>query len=383
MQLEALTETIDGLMQCDPSTRGDAASMEVIHRELARLESWATSATAAFETSGEWVEDGARNTSVWVATQCRMPRPKARRLVRRARALRHLPACAEAWSEGAVSGDHLDVLAGLRREATLSLLERDEAMLVEQARVLSYEDFVRLVAYWEQRADPDGIEADAEDRRTRRDVYLVQSFSALWLGKMTLDPVSGAIVSGELERLEKELFEQEWAEARTTLGREPTPCDLSRSTAQRRADALVEMATRSKTTPADGRRPAPLFSVLVDWETLRGRTLELAGGAVLTPGTLVPWLDQAYLERAVFGPQYRVEVGTTARLFTGATRRAIELRDRRCTHPYCEDPVAACQVDHIIPYAKGGPTTQENGRLLCGFHNRLRNQRSQRPPPDG
>jgi hypothetical protein len=386
MELEALTETIDGLMQCDPSTFGDAASMEVIHRELARLESLATSATAAFETSGEWVADGARNTSVWLATRCRMPRAKARHLVRRSRALRHLPACAEAWAEGAVSGPHVDVLAALRREATLALLERDEAMLVGQARVLSYEQFVRLVAYWEQRADPDGIEADAEERRARRDVYLVQSFSELWLGKMTLDPVSGAIVSGELERLENELFEQDWAEARTTLGREPTACDLARSTAQRRADALVEMATRSKTTPADGRRPAPLFTVLVDWETIRGRTLELAGGAVLTPGTLVPWLDQAYLERAVFGPQCRVEVGTTARLFTGATRRAIELRDRRCTHPYCEDPVAACEVDHIIPYARGGPTTQENGRLLCGFHNRLRSQRSQRsqrPPPDG
>jgi hypothetical protein len=33
-----------------------------------------------------------------------------------------------------------------------------------------------------------------------------------------------------------------------------------------------------------------------------------------------------------------------------------------------------------VPYAEGGPTTQENGRLLCGFHNRLR---SQWPKPDG
>jgi Domain of unknown function (DUF222)/HNH endonuclease len=380
MQLEALTEAIDGLMQCDPSTFGDAASMEIIHRELARLESFSTSATADFDASGGWVEDGARNASVWLATRCRMPRTEARRVVRRGRALRHLPACAEAWSEGAVSGAHVDVLAALRREATVALLARDEAMLVGQARVLSYESFVQLVAYWEQRADPDGIEADAEERRTRRDVYLVQSFSELWLGKMTLDPVSGAIVSGELERLEKDLFEQEWAEARTTLGREPTPGDLSRTTSQRRADALVEMATRSKTAPADGRRPAPLFTVLVDYDTISGRTCELAGGAVLTPGTLVPWLDQAYLERAVFGPKCRVEVGATTRLFTGATRRAIELRDRGCTHPYCEEPLGACEVDHIVPFALGGPTTQENGRLLCGFHNRLRNQR---PPPDG
>jgi hypothetical protein len=61
----------------------------------------------------------------------------------------------------------------------------------------------------------------------------------------------------------------------------------------------------------------------------------------------------------------------------------IELRDRICTHPYCYEPAENCQADHIETYAEGGPTTQDNGRLLCGFHNRLRNQREQRqrPPP--
>jgi hypothetical protein len=380
MELEALTEVIDGLMQCDPSTFADGESMEVIHRELARLEAFATTATAAFEASEDWVSDGARNASVWIAARSRMPRQQARRVVRRGRALRHLPSCAEAWSKGEITGAHLDVLSSVRREATAELLAEHESMLVDHARKLPYESFVQLVAYWEQQADPDGTEDKAEKQCTRRDVYLVRSFSELWLGKMTLDPISGAIVSGELERLEHELFEEEWREARTTLGREPTPGDLTRTTSQRRADALVEMATRSRTAPADGRRPAPLFTALVDFPTLGGRTCELAEGVVLTPGTLVPWLDRAYLERAVFGPQGRVEVGQATRLFTGATRRAIELRDRGCTHAYCDQPVRACEVDHIIPFALGGPTTQENGRLLCGFHNRLRNQR---PPPDG
>jgi 5-methylcytosine-specific restriction endonuclease McrA len=90
-------------------------------------------------------------------------------------------------------------------------------------------------------------------------------------------------------------------------------------------------------------------------------------------------LDEAYIERAVFAPDKRVEVSETARLFTGATRRAIELRDRTCTHPYC-DGTQPSQVDHVIPYTEDGPTNQENGRLLCGFHNRLRNER---PPPGG
>lgn len=154
---------------------------------------------------------------------------------------------------------------------------------------------------------------------------------------------------------------------------------LSKAEAQRRADALVEMATRSRTAPKDGRRPVPLISVLVDYPTLAGRVCELAeSGTAVSPGSFVPLLDESLIERAVFTPASRIEVSATARLFTGATRRAIELRDRECTDPYCDGSRRKCQVDHIIPYADGGPTTQENGRLLCGFHNRLRNQR---PPP--
>ena len=142
--------------------------------------------------------------------------------------------------------------------------------------------------------------------------------------------------------------------------------------------------TRSRTAPADGIRPAPLFSVFVGYETLHGRICELENGTVLAPAALMPWMESAYFERAIFSLGTRVDVSARARLFTGGTRRALELRDRICTHPYCFEPAESCQGDHIEPYAEGGPTTQENGRLLCGFHNRLRIQRTQRvrPPPD-
>ena len=61
----------------------------------------------------------------------------------------------------------------------------------------------------------------------------------MWLGKVTLDPISGAVVADELERLERAMFEVEWSEARSSLGREPTTADLPRTSGQRRADALV------------------------------------------------------------------------------------------------------------------------------------------------
>ncbi len=266
-------------------------------------------------------------------------------------------------------------MARARNPRTEDALARDEKMLVDYAGPCRSPPSPGD-GYWEQLADPDGTEESAEERRNRRDVYLVKA-GDMWLGKMTLDPIGGAIFADELERLEAELFEEEWKDARERLGFDPKASDLCRTPGQRRADALDEMAKRSRTAPPDGIPPKPLFDVMIDFPTL-GRVCELAQGMAVTPGSLVPWLDRADFERAVFEPPDRVQVSATARLFTGATRRGIQLRDRECTHPYCDRPAVDCQVDHIQPYTDGGPTTFANGRLLCGFHNRLRNQR---PPP--
>lgn len=386
--VDALRVAIDELVAMGPAAHGDGASIEALAKEHSRLEAFLTRSAAEFDTSGEWAADGAQSAAAWIATRCRLRRSEARRLVRRGRALAELPDCEEAWSEGQITGAHVDVIAALDRPETAEALDRDEPLLVDQAATLPFESFVQAASYWDQLADPDGTEERAEARRARRDVYLAPSFGGMWLGKMTLDPVSGAIVSDELTRLEQALFEADRAEAKDRLGRDPARGELARTPSQRRADALVEMATRSKTAPADGHRPAPLFTVLVDFPTLTGRICELAQGTVVTPGSLLPWLEAADLERAVAAPPDRVEVSATARFFSGATRRAIELRDRRCTHPYCDRPAAQCQADHIQPFAQGGRTVQENGQLRCGFHNRLRNRQadpepiSERPTPE-
>jgi Domain of unknown function (DUF222) len=363
VDLADLAETMDRLIASDPSTCADTESIATLQQQLARFEAFVTEATASFDASGNWMPDGARNAAGWLSARCRLPKAQARRQVRRGRQIRHLREVARAWEDGDIAGAHVDALVALRRSSTEEVLARDECMLVEQARTLRFDSFVRAVSYWEQLADPDGIEEEGHKHTARRDVYLASSFRGMWLGKMALDPISGAVVAGELERLERELFESDWADARAALGRDPTAGELSRTSGQRRADALVEMATRSRTAPADGRRPDPLLSVLVGYETLHGRICELAQGTVVPPGSLLPWLDKAYFERVVFQPDGRVEVSATARLFTGATRRAIELRDRECTHPFCDVSAAACQVDHIVPRVANGPPL----RRMVGF----------------
>jgi 5-methylcytosine-specific restriction endonuclease McrA len=72
-------------------------------------------------------------------------------------------------------------------------------------------------------------------------------------------------------------------------------------------------------------------------------------------------------------PSEVIDVGKRQRFFTGALRHAIEIRDRHCQHDDCDVPAEYCQVDHKVPYTDGGETTEANGRLHCGVHNRRRN----------
>ncbi|HTX00770.1 MAG TPA: DUF222 domain-containing protein, partial [Acidimicrobiales bacterium] len=349
-----------------------------------RFEARCARAAVDFEAGGSWIADGARSAGAWIARRCHTAKSHAFRLVRLGRAVSKRQALAAAWFDGEVGSTQVGLIAGLENRRTAEALRRDEEMLVGQAKELSAEEFAHACQYWAQLADPDGAEQSERDRIDRRDVQLHPSISGTWFGSMTLDPVSGEIVNDELCRIENELFEADWKEATDRLGRRPGAHELQRTGSQRRADSLVEMAARSAAATAGTRYPVPLFNVLIDFDTF-GRVCELASGAVTTPGNLVKYLATADWERALFRPPNRVDVGRRARFFTGATRRAIELRDRHCVHAYCDVPASRCQVDHIVPYAQGGETVQENGRLLCPAHNRARNNepRARLPEPPG
>ncbi len=377
-----LKGAIDALVAAGPEAIGDGTGVIDLVRQAQRLSGVVCSAVSVVDASGEWRQDAAYSASTWLSSRCRLPLGEARRMCRLGRTMGEMPETAQAWLTGEIGAAHAGILAPLATGRTAESFRRDEEMLVAHARALSFHQFCQAVRYWDQLADPDGCEEADERRRTRRDVSLSQTFLGMWTGSMTLDPLSGAIVAGELARIEQGLFATDVEDARgkQEAGLLPPGAPLARTPAQRRADALVEMATRSRSAPEDGRRPSPLFTVLVDYETLQGRVCELANGHVVTPGSLVPWLTQADIERVVFHKEGRVEVSAASRFFSGATRRAIEVRDRTCSHPTCEVPAERCQVDHILPWSAGGATTQENGRLLCGFHNRLRNER---PRPSG
>ncbi|MEZ5251526.1 MAG: hypothetical protein R2713_20640 [Ilumatobacteraceae bacterium] len=100
----------------------------------------------------------------------------------------------------------------------------------------------------------------------------------------TFGPIDGTIVERELARL-------------TELIREADEqAGIVRTPAQRRAAALVEMATRSATAPADRPPTGAAVRVVVGSDTM-DHLCELSNGIVVRPGQLVPWIRRAMLGR--------------------------------------------------------------------------------------
>lgn len=359
--IDELAEVIDSLLAVDPTGLADAELHDLvttIQRQRHRLTAVAAAAISSWDQRKIWADNGARSAAARLANETSTSTSTAGTEVRRARQLRSMPATAAALATGDLSPDHVDLLARANQPWRNANFADHEDTLVEQCRVLRHAEARKVVDYWCARADAEAAEDRAERQRNAAHLSVSPTLDGTVVINGTLDPIGGSIVADELTRIERELY---LADKRA---------GVTRTASQRRAAALVEMAKRSATAPAGGRRPKPLFTVLVGDDTL-SQLCELANGTVITPGQLVQWAGDADLETVLFdGPSTVISV-SHRRSFTGALRRAVQVRDRHCQHTSgCDVPADQCDVDHIVPYAADGPTSQFNGKPECTPHNR-------------
>lgn len=334
--------------------------------------------TDVFETRRLWAGDGARSPQAWLRHRAGLAGEDASRQVRHSRVLRDLPQTRAALCAGEITAAHVQRIVAAANPRTRDQLQADEARIVDWAHTERYDRFCARLAEWVLEHDPDG---GFRPRPDRRRLHLWKLEQDGWIVDGWLDPISGQIVHAELARLEQQLFEQDWREAKDRLGRDPHAHELARTRAQRRADALVCMARRSATM-GDGRPGRVLITVVTGTDRFRG-ICELLDGTILADEEVVRVVDgDTVFERIVFDETEPI-AASKQRIFTGLLRRAITIRDRECVHPLCDEPAERCQVDHIHPWTAGGHTRLDNGRLYCGHHNRARNQRPPPPPDDG
>jgi hypothetical protein len=368
--LAALREAIDGLLDVtgEPLGHDDLHALVIgVERERDRLAIAAADVLVAWDDERVWRSDGSRRAADRLALDLHRRTHGVSAELGRARSLRHMPASRAAVLAGRLSLDDADALARARRDDP-TVFADNEHDLVDTVAPLTHPDATNAIDYWRQQVLPELCEREADRRRARTHLSTSSTLDGMVAVTGTLDPVGGAIVTGELDRL--------MADIELRDSRDGT----RRTITQRRAAAWIEMATRSASaTPTT--RARPLFTVLVGDDTTR-HLCELATGTVITPGDVQHWAHLALVESVIFDGPSRLIATTTKRTFTGAIRRGIQVRDRRCTHPGCTVPADRCDIDHVVAYTRRPVTDQDGGRVRCSAHNRITLLAGHDRPPD-
>jgi hypothetical protein len=74
----------------------------------------------------------------------------------------------------------------------------------------------------------------------------------------------------------------------------------------------------------------------------------------------------------LLGSQGRIlDIGRTTRVFPPHIRKALTARDQGCAFPNCTIPASWCEAHHTTYWSRGGPTSTDNGVLLCTHHHHL------------
>ena len=325
-----------------------------------RLDAQLSRRIREFDRRQAHVDDGAVSAGSWLRWKAGMSESAARREVRSARALAHMPGTAAAFESGDLDTVRVAMLADARTVDPDAFTTTEEA-LVDAATTQSHRNLRKVIAYWRQAVDGPKEMQREQRLHDRRRLHISPTLDGMFRLDAELDPEGGEIVRTAINAL---------AEPWGKDGEDP------RSPAQRRADALIEIsrdALDHKDLPVRGGRK-PQVDVVVSLETLEGRFGHRAeiGDTVITPETARRLLCDAAVSRIVTaGDSQILDVGRATRTIPAAIRRAVEIRDRRCRAAGCDRPPRWCDVHHLDHWADGGETKVERLVLLCRFHHRL------------
>ena len=221
----------------------------------------------AFDATGQHRVEGHPSAATWLAAKTKANPRRVKHQTTVARALREMPLTEAAFAAGRIGAEHVAVLVRARTRDVVAEFAAAEAQLVEAAETKDFDEFDLVVRDWRSFVQPDKSETRARDAEERREGHASRTFDGLVRLDAWLDPLGGTEFLDELGRVEQELFDADWAEARARVGDHATQRDLRRTAAQRRADALVEMARRSRAHGRTAGGPRWTLNLMMGWHT--------------------------------------------------------------------------------------------------------------------
>lgn len=337
-----------------------------LHRAVELLEVERLRRLSEIDRRRLFERDGHLSAAAWLATTFKVTWGSAREHVRVARALEEMPGTRRALDEGDLSMSAVRLLVAAR-EADPEAFERDEAQLVEAARIHSMNDLQRVAAYWRQAVEREQSLQGDDKLRERRRLHASVSFLGMVRVDGDLDPEAGETLLTALRAVLD-------AESRSR------PQDDLRTPAQRRADALGEICRQwldlAERPTVAGERPHVTVTVGADaLQYTSDSVSELDHAGPIPPEAARRLACDASVMRVVMaGRSEPLDVGRRTSVVPPAIRRAVIVRDRHCRFPGCDRPHTWCDAHHVVHWADGGPTALPNLVLMCRRHHRMVHQ---------
>jgi 5-methylcytosine-specific restriction protein A len=344
------------------------AQIAARRREIDAFEAEWLAMVAAYDRSGRAHVDGYLGVAAALRDACHIDPGVAAGHLKLARKLGQLPGVADAFCSGAISRRHVEVIANVCTPERAGAVADIEPILVQTARHVTPKELHRVVRYAADALDgDDGAASDASNHASRAlHISTTLGGMAVLDGRFAADQAEVVMtaIDAEMER--------------------DRNANETRNSAQRRADAMVNICRRSLDHGELGgsRKARPHVTVVVDLERLDDTAALISDARI--EAARVGRLSKATLDRIacdcdvsrviVSGKSEVIDVGRATRTISPALWKALVARDRHCTHPGCEKPPGWCEVHHDIPWQHGGTTSPENCRLLCWHHHHLHHE---------
>ncbi len=395
-ELDDLERALDAALAVDLGSLTPRDRRRAVAR-LGRLDAKATALQARvvgeFDAKNDWSGVGYPSASAGVRELAKVPAQTARRLVGFGRDLRRMPETDAALAEGTITTSHAQRLRSTA--SRVEFADGGEAFLLEKAAGLRWRPWLTVVGRFEDvvdeanQPDPGDAPIDVDEPVDHGTFHASATMDGVGELRGTLDPVGFEAFEEALHRIERELFQQDWKRVVDEHGLAAT-ISMMPAASRRRARALVEMAYRAMTAPADGKRPLPLIVIHTDPDTFNrelarllhldppaplgtDRMCELDSGTTVAPSEMIRLALHGTVRRLVYeSPSHVLDYGRDARLFTGKLREAVVHAARTCAAEGCEVRASRCEIDHVVPWVPDGRTEAANGRPLCTADHRAR-----------
>ena len=296
------------------------------------------------------------------------------------------------WHDGRLSVDKAALLASaFANPRTRERFVLDQNWFIKKARRFGFVRLKKIMARWLEVHDTDGSEPDADPSFDRRSGSLVQDhFGKAWKLEATLGSLQGSRFNEVWRAYLEAEFLHDWNQAEQIHGNDTCRDLLARTHNQRMADALCQMAEDAVNSDKPAAQVKRVHNIVWTAETYEELLRRWAGGParILDPDSYnITDIDghpiaagAAFADslvqsiRQVVQNAARVTINMSAgtRFFTGLARLGVQLTTCECYWPGCHVPTSRCQIDHVRPAARGGPSNQLNGLPACQRHNRLK-----------